>query len=237
MKSRALALVLILVFSTVFAGAQYVEIDRAEVSEVQTLQSLASEKLFDVNFALVQIRSSVMATVYLNFTFLSKQTLPPDQGITEVYRVTIFTNGQVLGSIVMGRTIGVAPSMDYRVSESSLSGLSFSCSTVSSNEPELESYKIVLGPRPSLYDEPVTASLVKMGSILVNGTSTDGDIDGNEVIQEIPLEYINHQWVYTKLPESKPVFPTVLAVASIISVVVIGAGLLVYFKKHKHNTG
>ena len=117
MKSRALALVLILAFSTVFAGAQYVEIDKAEVSEVQTLQSLASEKLFDVNFALVQIRSSVMATVYLNFTFLSKQTLLPDQGITEVYKVTIFTNGQVLGRIVMGRTIGVAPSMDYRVSD------------------------------------------------------------------------------------------------------------------------
>jgi hypothetical protein len=42
--------------------------------------------------------------------------------------------------------------------------------------------------------------------------------------------------VYTKLPESVPVFPTVLAVAFIISVVVIGAGLLVYFKKHKPKT-
>jgi len=227
-----LVLMIIFAFLAALVEAQSVAFGARTVASVQTSQPIASEKLFNVNLDLVDVKSSVYATVVLNFSNNFRGALPAGNGITEVYKVMVFANGQVIGSISFGRTIGARPLLSVLENQSSFMRLASQSSNDSIKGSELKSYQIVLDNWDPHFVASMNASLTRVGSIVFNGTSTDGNVSGSEVIQQVVLDKTdNNRYVYNKLPDSdKFDYVIIISVCAIGAVTALGA--IFFLRKH-----
>jgi hypothetical protein len=260
-RIAALALIAIISFSTVFAGAQRISIGEELVS-VQTAESVASKNLFNVDllYAYVQPNAS-SAVAVLKFTSISNVTLPSDSGITEVYTIQVFSRGNVVGTkgaigCTIGESINGSFLMDLAMSFGHFSG---------SQGGGLRYCEVFYEPLNPTLAELISISVIRLGWITVDGNSTQTNLLHNETITHVELSKYQNGFLYNTLlpqeqlpqidlfsplksfnatsptptPTSSPThqqaepFPTALVVASVVLVAVIGIGLLVYFKKRK----
>jgi hypothetical protein len=226
-------------------------------------EPLVFERLFNVDlvYAYVQPGAS-SANAVLNFTRISNLTLPLVSGVTDVYTIQVFSNGNAVGSRgAVGRTIGTSPSIDF-LNNLTMSLLRFSSSTGDG----LMNLEVPYEPfNPSL-TEPISVSVVWMGWITVDNGSAKAALSFNQTIQNVWLEKYQNSFLFNTLlpPENlsnidlfdplKPnsplpslsVSPTPIStqesfpaksialVLGAAGVVMVSAGLLIYLKKRRH---
>ena len=252
MKKTALTLMLIFALSLSVATG------------VQTAKSLPSEELFDVDllYAYVEPEASNAVTV-LNFTKNSNLTLPANSGITEVYTVQVFSDGNEVstkGAIgcQVGKGIDMELLMDLAMGFGSFGAYA---------NLGLESFEVSYSPLNPALNAPISLNLVRLGCITVEGNSTDVDFSSPETLKHLELTKYQDGFLYNTIfseeelsqidlldpqlelpnttspsPEQTPTsspYPepaeqeTMFGVAITIAVIGAGLGLLVYFIKRK----
>jgi hypothetical protein len=266
MKRTASTLTLILALLTlVVTGAQFMECGRANSVQVQTVQSSTLEPQFDVDLVYAYVQGGSYGTFVFNVTRVSDLPLS-SESTTEVYKVEIFSDGQLIGSKAVGWSIGKSMSMDIAMSFT-MSLHSFYTSKIYG----LQRVSIFFEPiNPNLV-EPISLSIKRLGWITVDGDSVRSNLLGDEVIQQFQLEKFENGFLYNALvptdqlsqidllrpsnssnlnstspspsPSQKPTsspepqnpepFPTTLAIASVVSITVIGISLVICFVKFK----
>jgi hypothetical protein len=190
MRIVALAIIALLLFSIIIYGPQNSVFDKATIVSAQTTESAVSERLFNVDLVFAYVKPGASSAIaVLNFTNISNLTLSEGQGITEVYTVQIFSQGQrVSENDKIGGIIGGGKIDGYTMMNLAMDG-TFSAR---GNVGGLESLKILyLNLHPTL-NEPISLKLVKVCWIIVNGNSTEVDYSRNEIIKIAePIKYQN----------------------------------------------
>jgi hypothetical protein len=267
MKVTALALALILTLLIVAtAGAQCIAVGKAKVASFQTVPLSAFQRQFNVNLVYAYFQGGAYGTVVLNFTSVSNQTFSPDEGITEVYNVTVFSNGSIIGSSAIGCSVGRGIPWGYA------QGLAMSLGHVSfSGRQGLNEWSIIYHPLNPRLVKPISLTVSLMGWIEIDGNSTFSNLNGDEAIQQVTLEKFQNGYLYNTLvpqeqllqidllnpqipsdftsassspsPSTSPTpsiepqqlepFAATSVAAAVVSVVLVGAGLIVYFRKRK----
>lgn len=270
MKRTSLVLILVLaLLISVIAGIQFIEFGKASAVPVQTVQSSASTRQFDVDllYAYIQGGSHFIGTVVFNVTRVSDVPLS-SEGMIEVYKVEVFADGLLIGYKAVSWQIGKGLSMDIRMNFA-MSLHSFYTTT----EYGLQDIAIPINrylQEPFNLVEPVSVSIKRLGWITVDGDSVHSNLLVNETMQQVQLEAFGNGFLYNALvpteelpqmdpfhpldmlnpnspspspsPSQEPTssqktepepFPTALVTGVIVSVAVIGIGLLVYLKKQR----
>jgi len=193
MKRTALTLILIVTFSTlVVIGAQHIEFGRADAVQVQTVQSSTLEPQFDVDLVYAYVQGGSYGTVVFNVTRVSDLPLS-SESTTEVYKVEIFSDGQLIGSEAVGWSIGKSMSMDIAM------GFTMSLhSFYTSKIYGLQRVSIFFEPLNPNLVEPISLSIKRLGWITVDGDSVRSNLLGDEIIQQFQLEKFENGFLYTK---------------------------------------
>ncbi len=98
------------VFAVVFALLSVVEIQVVEAETVQSSSVLVSH--FNVDLVYAYATGTYAALAIVNFTRIPNQTISTD-GVSDVYTLELYSNNHMIGSHVIGCTIGAGPSLDY----------------------------------------------------------------------------------------------------------------------------
>jgi len=194
MKRTALTLILIVTFSTlVVIGAQHIEFGRADAVQVQTVQSSTLEPQFDVDLVYAYVQGGSYGTVVFNVTRVSDLPLS-SESTTEVYKVEIFSDGQLIGSEAVGWSIGKSMSMDIAM------GFTMSLhSFYTSKMYGLQRVSIFFEPLNPNLVEPISLSIKRLGWITVDGDSVRSNLLGDEIIQQFQLEKFENGFLYNVL--------------------------------------
>lgn len=190
-QKTALALALLLVFSAFFVGGSSVAVAGAA-------EKLDMISHFNIDIAYVNVSGGALGEVIVNVTRIPNQKISVD-GVTDVYKVELFSNGQVIGSNIRGCTIGAGLSLDY------LMGLSMSLGhvgtrNVESNGSTLITWDIWYDPMNPQFVEPLTVSLSRMGWIVIDGNDTSSNLHLNDKIQQVTLVKAQSSYIYGNLP-------------------------------------
>lgn len=182
----------LLAFSTIFAEAHCIAVGKAEIVEIQTVKAPVMISHFDVDLVYAYAPGGYKGIVIVNFTRIPNQTIPTD-GVSDVYKVELSSNGHVIGSNVIGCTIGAGPSLDYMMRLCmSLGHLELR----SESESAPHTWTIYCDPfNPSLV-EPISLRVSRMGWIVVDGNSTYNNLNGNEAVQQVRLEKFQNGYLY-----------------------------------------
>ena len=193
----------------------------------------------------------VFAEVDINLTRIPDQSIPVD-GVTDFYKVELISNGKVIGSNIRGCTIGQGLTMG------NLMGLSMTyghigTSAVKSNQT-MAKWDIWYDPTNPTFVEPLTIRLSTVGWAIVNDNDTSINLNLNQEVQEVHLTRSDNSYTYgkptqnvvptsvtpapTASPSPSPIeteffSATTVATFSLVIVLAIIAGLLVYFRRRR----
>jgi hypothetical protein len=193
----------------------------------------------------------VFGEVDVNLTRIPDQSIPVD-GVTDFYKVELISNGKVIGSNIRGCTIGAGLSMDK------LMGLSMSyghigTSTIDGNQT-IAKWDVWYDPMNPTFIEPLAIRLSRVGWAIVNDNDTSINLNLNQEVQEVHLTKSDNSYTYGKptqniiltsvtpapttspspSPKETESFPaTTAATFSLVIMLAIIAGLLVYFRRRK----
>ncbi|MCW4044089.1 MAG: hypothetical protein NWE94_01055 [Candidatus Bathyarchaeota archaeon] len=193
MKKKALAVALIWALLSVtanFCGTNAVP--------VQTGQSSASTRQFDVDFLYAYIESGAyyIGTVVFNVTRVSGVPLS-SEGMIEVYKAEVLADGQLIGCKTVGWQIGKGLSADARMGYAMSLG-SFYGTTACG----LQDIGIPINPylqEPLNLVEPVSVIITRLGWISVNGDDVHSRLSVNETLQQVQLETFGDGFLYNAL--------------------------------------
>jgi hypothetical protein len=201
MKITPLTLVLILVFSSILvAEAPFIAVGGVKVVEAQTVQStsiLVSH--FNVDLVYAYATGTYAAMAIVNFTRIPNQTISTD-GVSDVYTLELYSNSHMIGSHVIGCTIGAGPSLDYMMGISMSIG-HFGLQSVSNAEDRsgLTTWDIPYDPPYPSFVEPLAVKLIKTGWVVVEGNYTWSTLNRHEVIEEVHLVHFQDGYLYNNL--------------------------------------
>jgi hypothetical protein len=207
---------------------------------------------FDANIIYANASAKyVYAEVDVNLTRIPDQSIPVD-GVTDFYKVELISNGRVIGSSIKGCTIGAGLSMDK------LMGLSMSYGHIGTSKiygnQTIEKWDVWYDPMNPTFVEPLAIRLSRVGWAIVNGNDTSINLNLNQGVQEVHLTKSDNSYTYGKPPQNNiltsvtptpttspspsPIetetFPaTMAATFSLVIVLAIIAGLLVYFRRRR----
>ena len=179
---------------TLLAGVESLSLADTNVTSSEAAPLSSSQRQLDVNLMYAYFQSGYYGTVILNFTRISNQTLAPDQGITEVYNITVTSNRAVIGSSAIGCDIGKGVSFgNAQALARSLGHVSFS------NRLGLKEWSIFYRPLNPTLAQPISLSISLMGWIETNGNSTSANLNNNVVIQQVTLDKFQNGYLYNTL--------------------------------------
>ncbi len=259
------------VFAGVFALLLVVGIQVVEAQTVQSSSVLVNH--FNVDLVYAYTTGTYAAMAIVNFTRILNQIISTD-GVSDVYTLELYSHGQIIGSRLIGCTIGDGPSLDYMMGISMSVG-HFGLQSVRSAEDRLglTTWDIPYDPPYPSFVEPLDVKLIKTGWVVVEGNYTWSSLNRHEVIEEVHLVQLQDGYLYNNLvpqeqlndpkhppiPTSQtsptpssmptsnasptpktvsllaltPVLKIAIVIISIVLMAVIGASLLVYFKKRR----
>jgi hypothetical protein len=191
MQKTALLFAVLFAFSVVFAGASTVGV--VEAAEEPDMISH-----FNSNIIYVNVSGGVLGEAVINLTRIPNQTISAE-GVTDFYKLELFSNGRVIGSNIRGYTIGAGLSMDYWMALSMSLG-HVGGRTVESNGSTLITWDIWYDPMNPSFVEPLTLRLSRKGWIVINGNATHTNLNLDEKIQEVPLEKSQDSYIYGNVP-------------------------------------
>lgn len=161
---------------------------------IQRVPFESFQRQFNVNLKYAYLDGDHYGSVVLEFTNTSEQTWASDEGITEFYKVSVYSNEAIIAGNVIGCTIGKGIPSDY------LNDLAISFGHVSiSSSQGLTKWTLKYNsPNPTM-EEPVTMSLNLMGWVEVNGTSVFSNLSGAEIVQLVTLNRYENGYLYNTL--------------------------------------
>jgi hypothetical protein len=190
------------VFAVLFVLLLAVGIQVVEAQTVQSSSVLVSH--FDVDLVYAYATGTYAARAIVNFTRILNQTISTD-GVSDVYTLELYSNGQMIGSHLIGCTIGDGPSLDY------LMGISMSVGHFGLTHVErsrLTTWDIPYDPPYPSFVEPLSVKLIKTGWVVVEGNYTWSTLNRHEVIKEIHLVHFQDGYLYNNLvPQEQLIDP------------------------------
>jgi len=184
-------------FAVIFALLLVVGIQVVEVQTVQSSSVLVSH--FNVDLVYAYATGTYAALAIVNFTRIPNQTISTD-GVSDVYTLELYSNNHMIGSHVIGCTIGDGPSLDY-IMGISMSVGHFGLQSVRSAESRLglTTWDIPYDPPYPSFVEPLAVKLIKTGWVVVEGNYTWSNLNRHEVIEEVHLVHFQDGYLYNNL--------------------------------------
>ena len=180
-------------FAVIFALLLVVGIQVVEAQTVQSSSVLVSH--FNVDLVYAYATGTYAALAIVNFTRIPNQTISTD-GVSDVYTLELYSHGQMIGSHLIGCTIGHGPSLDY------LMGISMSVGhfgLTSVERSRLTTWDIPYDPPYPSFVEPLSVKLIKTGWVVVEGNYTWSSLNRHEVIEEVHLVQFQEGYLYNNL--------------------------------------
>ncbi len=219
-----------------------------------TLES-ASISHFNANITYANASTGyIFAEADINLTRIPDQSIPAD-GVTDFYKVELISNDKVIGSNIRGCTFGAGLSMDRLMGLSMTYG-HIGTSTIKGNQT-VAKWDIWYDPANPTFLEPLTIRLSRVGWAIVDGNETSITLNLNQEIQEVHLTKSDNSYTYGKpiqddiptsviptttfpspSPKETEFFPitTVAIFSTVLILVGVGVGLMVYLKRYKSKT-
>jgi hypothetical protein len=191
MQKTALAFALLLAFSAIFAGA-------SNVAVVEAAEELDMISHFEINIVYVNVSGGVLGEAVINLRRIPNQTISAE-GVADFYKLELFSNGERIGSNIMGCSLGAGIPYGY------VMGLSMNFGHVGavradSNDSRLFTWSIWYDPMNPRFVVPLTLRLSRMGWVVINGNDTHTNLNLDEKIQEVQLVKSQNSYIYGNPP-------------------------------------
>jgi hypothetical protein len=201
LKKTALFLTLFLAFSMiVVAGAHCLVVGSATFAAETTQSSSVLVSHFNVDLVYVYAAGDFYAAIAIvNFTSIPNQTLPID-GVSDLYILELYSDGQMIGGHVIGVNIGADTSMDFMMGMSMSVGAFASVGEASAEHKYgLTTWEIPYNPPNPSFVQPLTVKLIRTGWIVVEGNYTWSSMYQHKVIEEVRLVQYQDGYLYNNL--------------------------------------
>jgi hypothetical protein len=204
-KKTALALTLILAFSAlVVTGAQFIEFDRANAVQVEIVQSLELEPIFNFDLVYTYIQGDSPSHIWLVYNVTRSSDVPiSSEAIIEVYSIKVFSDEHLIGSRATGLLVGNLP-MEI------IMGITVSLPATHS---EVSNYPGGLHSDSFIFERDfnadldllgtISVTLKRLGWVTVDGDSVDSSLSSGVLIKKVQLEKFGNGFLYNSLVDEE----------------------------------